>query len=60
MVKDPRHHDEALDVTDEGLNEDGDIEMYPNLHNIEDIEMSTDSSKRKRCEEGKEAASQAQ
>lgn len=59
MVEDPRHHDEALDVTDEGLNEDEDIEMYLNLHNIEDIEMSTDSSKRKRCEEGEEVTSKA-
>lgn len=57
MVEDPRHHDEAFDVTDEGLNEDEYIEMYLNLHNIEDIEMSTDSSKRKRCEEGEEATS---
>lgn len=41
------------------MEEDEDIEMYLNLHNFEDIEMSTDSSKRKSCEEGEEATSQA-
>ena len=59
MVGDPPINDEPLDATDEGTNEDEDIEMYLNLHNIEDIEMSTDSSKRKRCDKREEATSQA-
>ncbi|KAJ8442546.1 hypothetical protein Cgig2_026488 [Carnegiea gigantea] len=37
---------------DEGLAADENIDMYLNLQNIEDVEMSTDSSKRKRLEEG--------
>lgn len=59
MVKEQCAKDEPLQATDEGMDEDEDIEMYLNLHNFEDIEMSTDSSKRKRCEEGEEATSQA-
>lgn len=59
MVEEQCAKDEPLQATDEGMEEDEDIEMYLNLHNFEDIEMSTDSSKRKRCEEGEEATSQA-
>ncbi|KAJ8441521.1 hypothetical protein Cgig2_026322 [Carnegiea gigantea] len=37
---------------DEGMDADENIDMYLNLENIKDVEMSTDSSKRKRVEEG--------
>jgi len=44
----------------DALNEDlADVEMddFLNLHNFEDVEMSSDSAKRKRREEGEEASS---
>ncbi|KAJ8429939.1 hypothetical protein Cgig2_017989 [Carnegiea gigantea] len=47
MVEDPPINDEPFDATDKVMNEDKDIDMYFNLHNIKDIEMSTNSSKRK-------------
>ena len=58
------HHNDVLmfgaDPLD-GLNVTGEEEpnlyMFLNIQNIEDVEMSTDSSKRKRKEEGKEATS---
>lgn len=51
--------DDPLDDIDKGINEDSNVDMYLNLQNIEDIDMSTDSSKRKRCEDGEEVTSQA-
>ncbi|KAJ8436019.1 hypothetical protein Cgig2_007677 [Carnegiea gigantea] len=59
VLEDPPINDETLNDIDEGMNEDKNVDVYLNLHNIEDIEMSTDSFKRKRCEDGKEAISQA-
>ncbi|KAJ8429480.1 hypothetical protein Cgig2_011066 [Carnegiea gigantea] len=59
MVEDPPINEEPLDATDEGINDDEDIDKYLNFYNIEDIEISTDSSKRKRCKDGEEATSQA-
>ena len=44
-------------VKDEGLDEEENVDMFLNLGNIKDMEMSTDSSKRKRIEEGKECNS---
>jgi len=45
----------------DGLNmageEEPNVDMFLNLQNIDDVEMSTDSSKRKRKEEGEEATS---
>lgn len=57
MVEDPPINDEPLNATDEVMNEDEDIDMYLNIHNIEDIEMSTDSSKRKGARRGREEVS---
>lgn len=54
MVEDPPINDDPLNATDEVMNEDEDIDMYLNIHNIEDIEMSTDSSKRKGARRGRE------
>ena len=56
------HHNDVLmfgaDPLD-GLNmageEEPNVDMFLNLQNIDDVEMSTDSSKRKRKEEGGEA-----
>ncbi|KAJ8438410.1 hypothetical protein Cgig2_004520 [Carnegiea gigantea] len=39
---------------DGGIEDDANIDMFLNLENIEDVEMSTDSTKRKRIEEGEE------
>lgn len=57
VVEDPPINDEPLNATDEVMNEDEDIDMYLNIHNIEDIEMSTDSSKRKGARRGREEVS---
>ncbi|KAJ8444540.1 hypothetical protein Cgig2_000819 [Carnegiea gigantea] len=45
---------------DEGMDEEENVDMFLNLENIEDVEMSTDSSKRKRVEEGEECTSHSQ
>ena len=37
--------------------EDDAIDAYLNLHHFEDVDMSSDSSKRKRMEEGEDASS---
>ena len=37
------------------MDAEDDVDMFMNLQNIEDIEMSTDSAKCKRCEDGEEA-----
>jgi len=47
-----------LDALNLGGDEALNVDMFLNLQNIEDVEMSTDSSKRKRSEEGEEASSQ--
>ena len=39
--------------------DDAEVDTFLNLHNIEDIEISTDSAKRKRCDDGEEVTSQA-
>uniref|UniRef100_A0A7C9DPI7 Uncharacterized protein n=1 Tax=Opuntia streptacantha TaxID=393608 RepID=A0A7C9DPI7_OPUST len=49
---------DPLDALNAGGEADHNIDMYLNLQNLEDVEMSTDSSKRKRSEEGEEASSQ--
>jgi len=41
----------------EGMDQEENVDMFLNLENIEDVEMSTDSSKRKRVEEGEECTS---
>ncbi|KAJ8424545.1 hypothetical protein Cgig2_010845 [Carnegiea gigantea] len=48
----------AMDnVGDKGMDEEENVDMFLNLGNIEDMKMSTDSSKRKRIEEGEECNS---
>lgn len=59
ILEDPLVSNDSLDDIDEGMNEDENINMYLNLQNVKDIEMSVDSSKRKRYEDGEEATSQA-
>jgi len=57
------HNDVQMFVADplNGLNlagkEDPKVDMFLNLQNVEDVEMSTDSSKRKRKVEGEEGTS---
>lgn len=41
---------------EEGMDAEDNADMFLNLDNIEDVEMSTDSSKRKRDEEGEECS----
>ena len=48
---------DPLDAFNLGGEEEPNVDMYLNLQNVEDVEMSTDSSKRKRNEEGEEATS---
>jgi len=47
---------DPLDALNEGLAEDN-MDVYLNLQNNDDVEMSVDSSKRKRIEEGEGASS---
>ena len=47
---------DPLDALNEGLAE-ANMDIYLNLQNMDDVEMSVDSSKRKRVEEGEEASS---
>ena len=48
--------DDPLDAIDAGM-EDANLDEFLNLQNFEDVDMSSDSSKRKRLEEGEEASS---
>uniref|UniRef100_A0A7C9E8S4 Uncharacterized protein n=1 Tax=Opuntia streptacantha TaxID=393608 RepID=A0A7C9E8S4_OPUST len=43
----------------DGMDEEENVDLFLNLHTLEDIDMSADSSKRKRCEEGEEVSSRA-
>lgn len=47
------------DMMDEGVDADENVDLFLNIENIEDVEMSTDSAKRKRIEEGEECSSHA-
>ena len=49
--------EDPLDALNAGGEDDHNIDVYLNLQKLEDVEMSTDSSKRKRSEEGEEASS---
>ena len=49
--------EDPLDAFIEGRDDEANVDMYLNLPNIEDVKMSTDSSKRKRCEESEETTS---
>jgi len=62
-IDDPNLVPDPLDALNEDMLDDMEAEnnadLYLNLHNLEDIEMSSDSTKRKRSEDGEEATSQA-
>ena len=47
------------DALMEGMEEDTNVDMFLNLNNGEDIEMSAESAKRKREKDGEEVSSQA-
>jgi len=53
----PMFGSDPLDGLNVAIAKEPNVDMYLNLHNIEDVEMSTDSSKRKRTEAGEEATS---
>jgi len=46
------------DDVPEGMEDDVNMDMFLNLQNLKDVDMSTDSTKRKRCEDGEEVTSQ--
>ena len=48
---------DPLDALNLGVKEEVNVDMYLNLQNTEDVEMSTDSAKRKRKEDREEATS---
>ena len=48
---------DPLDALNAGMEDDTYVDMFLNLQNIENAKMSTNSSKRKRWEEGEEATS---
>ncbi|KAJ8450358.1 hypothetical protein Cgig2_004815 [Carnegiea gigantea] len=60
---DPSLVPDPLDAINEDMLDDmeakNNADLYLNLHNLEDIEMSSDSTKKKRSEDGEEATSQA-
>jgi len=43
----------------DGMDDDSNVDTFLNLQNLDDVEMSTDSAKRKRGEDGEEVSSQA-
>ncbi|KAJ8423877.1 hypothetical protein Cgig2_001543 [Carnegiea gigantea] len=54
------HSDNLVDIIEdeeEGMDADENVDMFLNLENIKDVEMPTDSTKRKRIEEGEECKS---
>ena len=40
----------------DGMEDNTNVDMFLNLHNVDDIEMSTDSAKRNRYEDGEEVS----
>jgi len=55
--KDLALEDDPLDALQIGPNDDANTDVFLNLQNMEDVEISVDSSKRKRIEDGEEASS---
>ena len=47
---------DPLDAFNLGVKEEANMDVFLNLQNIEDVDMSMDSSKRKRIEQGEEAS----
>jgi len=58
-VDEAHSHTDPLDALHVSMEANDDMNLYLHLNNIEDIEMSMDSTKRKRCEDGEETTSQA-
>ena len=58
---DPTLNSDPLDALHMALLDDmeakANVDMFLNLQKFEDIEMSTDSTKRKRCKDGEEVTS---
>jgi len=48
---------DPLDALNSNIEDDPNVDKFLNLQNIEDVEMSTDSTKRKQCEEEEKATS---
>ena len=57
QMEKPMAEANPLDALNIGMDDDPNVDMFVNLQNIEYVEMSTDSSNRKRCAEGEEATS---
>jgi len=55
--KDLAIEDDPLDALKIGTDDAANIDVFLNLQNFEDVEMSVDSFKRKRIEDGDEASS---
>ena len=55
--KDLAIKDDPLDALKIGTDDAANLDVFLNLQNLEDVEMSVDSSKRKRIEVGDEASS---
>jgi len=56
LVNDPVDEGDPLDAHNDVM-DDNDVEAFFNLHAIDDVDMSSDSSKRKRLDDGEEASS---
>ena len=56
LVNDPVDVGDPLDAHNDAM-DDNDVEAFLNLHAIDDVDMSSDSSKRKRLDDGEEASS---
>ena len=56
LVNDPVDEGDPLDAHNDVM-DDNDVEAFLNLHAIDDVDMSSDSSKRKRLDDGEEASS---
>ena len=50
--------EDPLDALNAGQDDEHNVDLYLNLQNYDDVDMASDSSKRKRIEEGEEASSQ--
>jgi len=56
LVNEPVDEGDPLDAHNDVM-DDNDVEAFLNLHAIEDVDMSSDSFKRKRRDDGEEASS---
>ena len=54
---DPELNSNPLSAIEEGMDDEENIDMFRDLDNIKDVEMSTDSTKIKRAKDGEECSS---